>query len=465
MQNSFHVRSLLGSIVALAAVLSAGLASAEEITIASLSLRMTVPTGAVVKNMVQDGSVVVDVFDGRTPPRWSARIQEIRREGGVLTPVAELRTLLDSLSSTTPGIRTLAEGGQAIADRPGRILMVEDPGNERRSPSVQAWACVGLDGGANLLVSLRGRSRGDAQPVLDTIVRSITIGRADLIETDRAIRLEAGRNVLDQVSEGVLRGITGQSQWYRTFRRENGREIEVGCMLVETLEAPRGAVNPQRDPARFTSMEREMGFMVRVLAQFPISDGLLRNSVAMHWLAWDDSSETWSVVATTTDGRRDSSAALTGVRASTAGDPRGKITAVESRTDAASPPPVMWTTPKVYLSQPLRWILPDLFVNLKTTPGTYAWYSVDAAGGVELKFRTDQWSPSGSGFELISQPDPAGSSIRSTHDRQGRLVRRETADGTTTVPIELAELHRLWKSKGLPVGGLDRPRPGRERRR
>lgn len=433
-------------------------------TISSIGLEARFPAGTLTEQRETPNGPSLTAFEGGPAPRWSVLIQPIPASVDPPVSRAQLSELLSTVRSSGGPLEPLSNRPVAISGRLGHVALLRDPA-DRPDPYLGMAVFPRESGGrAMILISARGRTQEALEQVMNATLASIRVRGPEAINLERSDHLRRGVDMLAAADRPTLQALVGSDQWYRTYRIDPVLgEIEIGCMRVQVEEGLRGSVDANRNPRRFAMAEREPGFIVRVTGRFPISDGVVRSSRAIHWMSWDQTQEQWSVVATMRDAReRTNSEALTGVRAPrSAGNPRGSITVITAKQRGVTEPPAQWPMPGVVLSQPIRWLLGELLIATKTPPGVLAWYAVDASGGrPDLAYREDQWSPApdGEGWVLRSRPKPSTAPTVSRHDARGRLIQRVTPGGIRTEPVELTELRRLWAEKGLPTGPLKESR-------
>ena len=228
-------------------------------------------------------------------------------------------------------------------------------------------------------------------------------------------------------------------------------------MQAEVLEAKLGALNPGRSEENYDPEEHQLGMLIRVHGRFVESAerGIYRDAEMLYWLDWDQSEERWAIRLTRRQGRASQSEAHSGVRtARTLGNPRGTITVVTTSVDGSNPKPTTYKTPAVYLSQALRWMLGRLLAG--EAAQSFDWYFYDSVESA-LVLRSDQWAPAGDGSQnwmLRTTPRPGAAATVSIYSPTGEFVRRTSPDGSISEPITLAELHRIWRSKGLETGKI-----------
>ena len=290
-----------------------------------------------------------------------------------------------------------------------------------------------------------------------------------VVVSARRARLDAGRAFLDSLSPDRLRLLVGRRQWYRHYLppRVTGRgaDTELGYYVVEFAEGPLGAIDPNRDPARYDPSERVAGLLVSVRGHYlEGTAGLTYDSEALYWVAWDRSEEAWSIRGTRRAGRATQSEAQTGIRTRrSTSDPAGTITVIASRLDGTTRDQQSWRVPDVYLSQATRWALGALLprdVGPSNEPHTFGMYCFDATSTeLAVSLRTDTWEPldaSRSRWRLTSQARGDAPKVVSIHDAAGRLRRRTWPNGAVAEATELEALQRRWRPLGSVPALRDR---------
>jgi hypothetical protein len=300
------------------------------------------------------------------------------------------------------------------------------------------------------------------RPIFEACFATIALKTREQSLTERAARLKVGHELLVSITPEQLKSLCGYKQWSRIYKpAENAGtpSTEVGCALIEVLEAQRGALNPERDPAKYGGDERKDGLLVRVQGRYIVNleRQVFYDSIALYWMAWDQSEEAWSVRGTQRQGEAARSEAETGVRtAPTTGQPRPTLQVIKQAA-GSQPVPNEWDLPDVYLSQPLGWILGRILPRDITEPREYSWYFyVGSSLQPKVYQRHDHWAPAGDGtFTLTTRLTPDTPAFTTTYGSDGQFLRRVHAEGAVTEPIELEELRRLWKARGIPITASD----------
>ena len=116
--------------------------------------------------------------------------------------------------------------------------------------------------------------------------------------------------------------------------------------------------------------------------------------------------------------------------------------------------PRRWTLPdEPFLSQVEAVLLGPLLAAANAPAGEFAWRTYDRSlGDVTRRLEVFARAGDSGGFEVrtLTHPDDVAPLLQ-RFDAQGRLVERRDPDGTITEAIELEDLRRLWRSKGLPL--------------
>jgi hypothetical protein len=297
------------------------------------------------------------------------------------------------------------------------------------------------------------------RPILDTSFSTISLRSGEEITRLRDQRLEAGRRFLESTTAEKLKSLVGRRQWFRIYRpNPGGGEQQLGYSFVEVIAAKRGSLNPQRSEDQYDAGEQEVGFTVRIHGRIVLdaTQASYYDSLAVYWMAWDQSQEAWSIRATQRQGDKERSESETGVRPPAGpGQPRPKLTVIKSVGTSYRRDPYEWVIPDVYLSQPLAWLLGELLPRDRDEPlelATYAYNFTNAQPKVSLRY--DHWGPAEDGsrtWVLRSQLSSDSAPIRAVYGPDGGLIRRQRSEGTVTEPITLEQLRRLWTRMGLNV--------------
>lgn len=439
----------------------------EPVRVESMGLTIHPPSGSVAHVRRIDGRTSLSILDGAAGPAWSVAVQPLLPTDGPAggtTPRAYVADILSTFRRGDAAFRVLDDRPATLGGKPGHLCYVAHEAAPDRE-IVSGWLI--LDRGESELLVFASQILPEAfdriRPLLDSCYETIRLDPLADVALSRKARLEAGRDLIASITPDRLRGLAGPLRWYRYYRPAavtGGADAELGYYSVECREGPKGGIDPSRSPSRYDRAEEMPGLLVIVRGHYlEHAAGSTYDTLAGYWVAWDQSEEAWSIRGTRRFRGREQSEAETGIRTpQSPGDPSGTVTVIASGKDGATRDEQSWRTPDVYLSQALRWnlgaALPrDLLVS--RTMSTYAFDST--APRMTIALRTDRWEPrtdGSGGWMLTSRTRTDAAETVTLYDRDGTLVRRRHADGAETEAIALEDLHRLWKSKGLPTGRI-----------
>lgn len=452
---------------------------AERLTLRGLGLSFDPPPGTIwTVRLREDGDPRAFLAEPTENPRWTMTIEPFEAtDRGDLPSEAidEAIDYLEALREDKVRFTTRVNRPFDVDGRSGHLLLVEVP-LDPATPDADASepAATGITG--FLVVPRAGRefvafrlvvetsAFESALPLLERSLSTIRIDPPETLVFWESDVLEAGRQRLSAFSsERLLAAADGRERWHR-LRRPNadGSLVEVGAFMVRAVPAPRGLLDPARDPDSLRASEKEPGVLVSIEARMlppetaPGEQPTWLDVSLRAWLALDRSGEAWSMRRTIRGDRREPSVAETGVRlAPSAGQPRPLLEVIESSREAMSREPRRWTLPdEPFLSQVEAVLLgPLLAASGDPVAGEFAWRTYDRGLG-DVTRRLEVLVPVGDsgGFEIrtLTHPDDAAPLVQ-RFDSKGRLVERRDPDGTITEAIELDALRRVWRSKGLPI--------------
>ncbi|MDY7108341.1 MAG: hypothetical protein SYC29_06860 [Planctomycetota bacterium] len=437
----------------------------KPLIVESLGLEMYYPLGATFQIHRTTRRTTVTLVDGAAVPAWSMRIQPMISSLPDPTAKGQIEQLLATWRAAGREFSVLANEPAHYDHRAGQLCYIRQR-SEGEEEIIVGWLILPFGEREFLVFAIQTLPDGfdHVRPRLERSFSTLRLRDVKEIVDVRKIRLEAGRAFLEGVDEADLRDLIRPGRWLRYYipaaSAESGRDTERGCMYIEFIEAKRGAVNPDRAEDAYDPEDHQLGLMARVRGQIIDTEANATiDSRAFYWMAWDQSEERWSIQVTTRAGSRSRSEAQTGVRMPRSpGNPAGRIVIIDSSSGGATRDQKNWAAPQVYLSQALRWGLGRLLPRRPQEPRAFSYYFYD---GTEesISLRVDRWEPAGDGSEnwiLTSRSKSDAPAIVSVYDEDGDLVRRTLPDGSVSEPIDLDELNRLWRSKGLRTEGLNR---------
>lgn len=433
----------------------------------TLGLSIHPPAGASVAAQRASGQVSIAVSEPTANPRWTMTLAIVNSSLREPTALAQIESHLDALSSREAPYEVIENKEVTINGLDGRLCYLRQT-TAAGQQYISGWLVLPAGRRSFLVASslIMPDAFADFRPTLEASFNTIEITSQEELSLRIRAQIDAGRRLLEAVTPEQLESIAESttSQWRRIYRPSdtNARDQEIGYMVLDVFAGKRGLLTTNRHEIDYDVAEHEVGLIVR--ANVRVLEGRdIRDVEMLYWMAWDQGEESFSVRGTRRQGEASVSEAITGVRTRAAtGEPMPTLTVITMGEYSRVRDPSRWNVPDVYLSQALNWVLPQLMANL--LPGeedghTLAYYFFDMASAQPtLQRRVDRWEPAGTGTDnwmLTSQVGDDGQALVSYYDRAGRLIRREHPDGSRTVPIDLAELRRIWMSKNLPMSAED----------
>lgn len=438
---------------------------ARPLIVESLGLEMYYPAGATFQIQRTTRQTTVTLLDGAEIPAWSMRIQPMISTLPEPTAAGQVGQLLGTWEAAGREFSIISNRPALYDGHNGQLCFIRQTTNAGEEVIV-GWLVLPFGEREFLVFALQTLPDGfpQARALVEASFSTIRLRDVKEIVDDRKTRLEAGKAFLEGLTEPRLRSLIGPGQWFRYYipaaTAESGQDTERGCMYVEFIEAKRGAINPQRGEEVYDPEDHQLGLMARVRGQIIDTEANATiDSRAFYWMAWDQSEERWSIQVTTRSGSRERSEAQTGVRMPRdAGNPAGRIIIIDSTSGGATRDQKNWAAPEVYLSQALRWGLGRLLPRESTEPRLFSYYFYDGTSS-SITLRIDRWEPAGDGSGnriLTSRPKSDAPRIVSIYNAAGEFVRRTLPDGSVSEPIDLDDLNRLWRSKGIRTEDLNR---------
>lgn len=436
-----------------------------------LGLSIHLPAGSTTIVDRSGGSPRITIQENAQPSRWSMLVQRVTgmQGGPPLTPSAHIDGYLRRLDAAGVPYRVLRNEPMVIRGVGGHICFLE-----QRSPDgqryVSGWLALPTGaaprtGQATLLefavLTLPAHFEA-VRPLLDRSLDTIGLRTAAAVEIARRRMIEEGRDTLAALTPERLRSLVGASRWFRVYRPappgSSEPQRELGYSLVEVSAAKNGVLNPEKDERDYLAGENDEGLLVRVQGRaIDPASGSVYDSLGLYWLAWDQSSESWSVRATYRAGEATNSKSEMGIRRSAStGDPVPRLTVVQGSAESFQRQNFEWGVPEAYLSQALTWVLGRLLPREpRDEPLELAYYVYSSRDEPTVTLRRDRWRPAGDGTaDWVLETRLGGDQVstESIYDSRGNLVRRIYGDGSVTEPISLAALRRLWRERGLQMG-------------
>jgi len=428
----------------------------------SLGLKINFPLGASVSAQKSNGQVEIMVSDDATTPTWTMRIQPLQATSPESTPASQIADLIQQFKSSQQAFQTLTNTVFQTEALEGQLCYIKLAAKPDQSV-VSGWLVLPSGKASYMVFAIQTLPEHlpRVRSLLEASFKTIELRSAEDLAADRKARLTVGKQLIDSATPERLKSMVGLKQWFRVYKpsADGATDTEVGYSLMEVLEATKGEVEQTKSTKGRSDGDRQTGIMIRIQSRLiPADRSMSYDSIALYWMAWDQSEEVWSIVGTQRQGEAEYSEAESGVRSYTPGGPPPKLTVVKSVASTNEREPYEWPVPDVYLSQPLGWLIGRLLPKDITQDREYRYYFYNFANRrAQVSQRSDTWGPTNDGtgnFRLITKLTSDSAPITSIYAANGELIRRTHPDGTMTEPSTIETINKLWKSKGLSVGKI-----------
>jgi len=432
----------------------------NPLVVDALGLAMYRPARTTLTTDRAAGQLVLSIHDGSPTPGWSVTVQHLHTSGQT-DPRQQITEHLAALRHAGLAIQVIHNEPFLAGATIGHLAYIQQQANENDS-IISGWLI--LPAAPDVLLVFSILAMPEELPMLRNVLeqsfRTINLRSATELSLERRSRIEAGRSFLESITPDRLRSLIGTSQWSRIYIPDtDSGEQEVGYSLLEVFEAKRGSLNPERPESEYSRSERVEGIMVRLQGRVigDASRGIFYDSIAMYWMAWDQSEEAWSVRGTQRQGQATRSEAETGIRlAATPGLPQPTLQVIRQRSSDYQRNTHDWSVPDVYLSQALGALLGRLLARDDRNEREMAYYFYNYSHATpQLTQRIDRWAPAddrSGNWTLTTRLTVDSPPIVTTFSNSGQFLRTQRMDGSITTPTTLDQLRRLWQRKGLPLG-------------
>lgn len=421
-----------------------------------LGFTMRVPVGTAVR-VERAPTVSYLLSDGAEASAWRLRATTVRASKVGTTARSQCEDYIADLRKRDQKFDVVADEPRGIAGTDSHLVYLGVP-LEAGGRGIMGMLVVPNAPDSYLVFSLLivDSEFARARSLLDRSFATIAlrdIAKSLVENTDLMVR---GAEIVAAITPEALRAtVDAAPRVYRMWRPdgEGGRK-DYGYMVVRVREGQLGEVDASKNPAKFEGEDKDTGLLALIDARVVVNDDPQHtlDAQSRYFVRWDRSSESWSLRSTERHKRATRSSAQTGIRlAPTTGAPRPKLQVIASSRDGMTREPQEWAVPPVYLSQAELIVLGELLPR-GPAAGTIEFkdYAFDQRDQ-KLPQRKETWTPIEGGWRLETQQGSAPAKIVQEFDARGERVRRVDIDGSVTELIELEDLRKLWKSKGLPV--------------
>lgn len=298
-----------------------------------------------------------------------------------------------------------------------------------------------------LLTSARDFER--ARRVYETCIATATFQPAGDLAARRAAAVRAGVRVFDNLSPDDYRDVIESfgTRWERLYApAKTGAEsdaTENGYRRMKAWVGRRGELNPDKDPARWSAIDQQPGYLLQIDARL-LESAYVVDTQAVYFLSMDRSAEAWTVrMAIRQDGQT-SRWTETGART----DHSMSV----STSHGSGVPTVV--RPLVqgegYVSMIESYLLAPLLVHAGV-PSEFAFYAYQSRDAA-IRMRQDSAERvSDSTWKVTSRLNEDAPPQIAYLSSDGEPIRTELADGRIWEPTSYNRLVKLWRDKGLPL--------------
>ncbi|MDP6157366.1 MAG: hypothetical protein QF781_03570 [Phycisphaerales bacterium] len=413
-----------------------------------LGVSLSLPPDSILIQRPGDAGSHFMIRDGRSVPTWSLKIESWEVEN--VEPEACLRAVLEK---RMPG-QTPPAGGAAVTHDPsGRPMATHWASQTAQNGREVAlgWLVAPQSLGRCLVLSVVRTADSDHRGALEQVFKSVQLLDRATDKTELAAGLNAGKSILNSLTESDLRSLVGRRAVLRVYNPNAEQHGEVAYGTLEAKAAPRSAIRGR--PGPISEAEREEGLLVTSHLRFvenPETDAY-SDRVQRCWVSWDLQREAWVDSVTHRVGDNRTAQEEIVIRSPPSlGIPRGQLLVI--RQDEAHGTRNTWTlVPEdPWLPRALRWLVWDL-------PGVdqskrVAWHVWDETTSTpRTTFRRDAWDADAVGRRCWSWSGIDGLPTALSFDQDGRWIRATRSDGTVIEVSDKDTVTNRWKAAGLKM--------------
>jgi hypothetical protein len=298
------------------------------------------------------------------------------------------------------------------------------------------------------------------KPLYETMIGTVAFSDPTLANTSRGAAVQSGVDFIANLTAADYeRAIAAnKDQFYRVYLPKAGGSdadaTEVGYKRVRAWSGMRGQIDPQANPATFTSNDRQAGYLVRIdsrLLQPAENVTVVADTIATYFMTPDRQEEAWLIQLVMRDPRQRKPMISREI-----GGRSGKSMSI---SDTGASGDTIWKplVPDVgYTNLVESVLLPKLLIGARST-GEHGFYTYrsERADSNKIALRRDtvaEVADRAGAWQITTRMSEDAPVNTGLYNERGELVQGTFgADGTVQAPITLQRLADLWKSKGLPM--------------
>lgn len=361
-------------------------------------------------------------------------VKRLRRAVEIPQIAADAEAEMERIHET---YQVLDERLLTVAERPAVLLYFDVPKavDEGRMLLGQAYVQIAIDTVALIETEAAAEDGPMVRATFEAVLESLEVKGVAELAVEREAAAERSRQFHRGLRPAAVHAALIPEQVFRIVETGGGKDSrkgkDIGWMRVRQYQAER---------------VEEPGVEVELRARI-FTGPQASDTLALYFVADDDSYEEWSVTTTrrAATGKpdkkantetNDDTAREIGVR--TAGKIDVRIDAPRGGSETLSFP----RPDATYLSQAAVWLLPQLLPT--DQPATYGFYCYSPAHR-KIQFRTDQVVPVPDGFMLITRPAPSDPALKAAYDNNRRLREKHLSPTTRLVPTTPEALKAIWR--------------------
>lgn len=300
-----------------------------------------------------------------------------------------------------------------------------------------------------------------ARRMFENIVAFSTLRDPSRAIVDKGEAIRAGIDLKKGLTDATLKTALEAKKelWLRLYKpsAQGGKQndTEVGYICYQFGTGQRGMVDRAKPKSTWGETERESGYLIFSDIRYFEGDRIV-DSQAGYFLRTDRAGEFWSVEMAIRDPKFPKAQPDVFREMGVREDLSMQIETSSTGGGDKTIKPIMRSADE-YISRVESLLVPQLLVKAQTE-AEYAYYTWNPdVGKIQLRRDTVARSPLDSTqWRLTTRYGDGETAQTSYYANDGTFIRTETAKGLVLEPSTLDELEKLWKSKGLPVGSLDK---------
>jgi hypothetical protein len=426
----------------------------EPTQFAAIGASIRLPKGSDVSRLSNEEFPAWQVLSPAGGPEWRLRVEQVWGPDAATDCGAQVKAGLAALTLGNTNVKMLSERDWKVSGCDARAVWASLTAADASRIAGLFVVRTGDGVFVSIATSMPTERFVEAEAILQRSFETLQVVDPRAIQLEREAAITRGQEFLKSLSKERLQALAdGVSRVRRLWRQgADGEPEELGWVEVLMKRAPRSSAGRTGPSVLDKPSEREEGLLISLIARTTAADGTDRvETRANYWVAWDLGSEAWTVRSEQKGAGPKSRFEQVGLL------PRGDgqqppVLMVASDLGAGMEEPAIWPRPPVaYLPQAVALALGSMLPKDGTAPASMVFYALDPGSGRLcqrlVRWSRDETTPGAWKLEVQNTPDTPAS--LEWFDGEGRLLRRQEADGSRMDPSTPAEIERRWKAIGL----------------